>query len=184
MCFFYFDFRDTSKQHRRDLLVSLITQLSTRSDPCCDILCRLYHDYDEGTGEKPTEDDLIQCLKEMLTALDQHPVFIIMDALDECPNSSGIPSPRELVLDLLKELVDLSSSNLHLCVTSRPEFDIRTTLGSLTSHQVSLHDQSGQKKDIIEYVTSNVRSDARFHRWRDEDKRVVIDTLCKKAGGM
>ncbi|KAH9011706.1 hypothetical protein EDB83DRAFT_2322149 [Lactarius deliciosus] len=47
-----------------------------------------------------------------------------MDALDECPNTSGIPSAHEQVLDLMKELVSLQILNLHICVTSHPEVDI------------------------------------------------------------
>ena len=50
---------------------------------------------------------------------------MIIDAIDECPNSSGTPSAREEVLALVEELVELKLPNLHLCVASRPEMDIR-----------------------------------------------------------
>jgi hypothetical protein len=183
MAYFYFDFRDANKQNRGDLLPSLVTQLSSRSDYCFDTLFHLYLAHDDG-AQKPNEDALIQCLKEMLTQPDQHPVYIIIDALDECPDTSGMPSPREQVLDLLKDLVELSLSNLHLCVTSRPEVDIRHALEPLTSRRVSLHEQSGQKKDIIEYVTSVVQSDPKMRRWQDEDKNLVIETLSERADGM
>ena len=183
MAYFYFDFRDTNKQNRRDLLPSLVTQLSSRSDHFFDKLHTLYLAHDNG-AEKLSEDALIQCLKEMLTLPDQHPVYIIIDALDECPNTSGMPSPREQVLDLLNNLVELSLPNLHLCVTSRPEIDIRHALERLTSLRVSLHEESGQKKDIIDYVTSVVHSDPKMRRWRDEDKNLVIETLSERADGM
>ena len=183
MAYFYCDFRDKSKQNRRDLLPSLVIQLSSRSDSYCDILSRLYLAHDSG-AQKPSEHDLMKCLEEIVALPDHPPVYLIIDALDECPDSSGLPSPREQVLDLLKELVDLSLPNFHICVTSRPEIDIRITLEPLTSRQVSLHNQSGQKKDIIEYVTSVVHSDPKLRRWRDEDKRVVIDTLSERADGM
>jgi hypothetical protein len=120
----------------------------------------------------------------MVTLLDQDPVYIFIDALDECPDTSGMPSPREQVLGLLKELVELSLPNLHLCVTSRPEIDIRYALEPLTSRRVSLHEESGQKQDIIDYVRSVVLSDSRMRRWRDEDKKLVIETLSEKADGM
>ena len=183
MAYFYFDFRDTNKQNRHDLLPSLVTQLSSRSDHFFDILYLLYKAHNNG-AHKPSEDALIQCLKEMLTLPDQHPVYIIIDALDECPNTSGMPSPREQVLDLLNDLVELSSPNLHLCVTSRPEIDIRRALEPLTSRRVSLHEESGQKKDIIDYVTSIVQSDPKMRRWREEDKNLVIETLSERADGM
>ena len=185
MAYFYFDFRDAKKQRWNDLLSSLLIQLSYQSDPCYDILSRLYEAHDEG-AEKPSNYDLTQCLKEMLTFPDQCPIYLIMDALDESPNTSGIPSPREMVLQLLKELVNLSLPNLHICVTSRPEFDIRNVLEPLTSRRVSLHDQSGQKEDIAEYVRSIVYSDSEqiMRRWRTEDKELVIKTLSERANGM
>jgi len=185
MAYFYFDFRDAKKQHWNDLLSSLLIQLSSQSDPCCDILSRLYGTRKEG-AQQPSNHDLTQCLKQMLTSPDQRPIYLIMDALDESPNTFGIPSPREMVLQLLKELVDLSLPNLHICVTSRPEFDIRNVLEPLTSHRVSLHDQTGQKKDIAEYVRSIVYSDSEqiMKRWRMEDKELVIRTLSERADGM
>ena len=185
MAYFYFDFRDISKQHWRDLVPSLLTQLSARSGPRCDILSRFYIDHDSG-ARQPTDDTLTQCLKEMLTLPDEHPVYLIMDALDECSNISGIPSPRDQVLRLVKELVDFHVPNLHICVTSRPEVDIRDVLEPLSSRRVSLHDQSGQKKDIEDYVRSVVYSDLEpiMRRWKKEDKDLVIETLSEQADGM
>jgi hypothetical protein len=181
MAYFYFDFRDDNKQNRRDLLPSLVAQLSSQSDRRFDTL---FHLYLAQGAQEPSEDSLTQCLKEMLAIPDQRPVYIIIDALDECPDTSGLPSPREQVLDLLKELVELSLPDLHLCVTSRPEVDIRHALEPLTSLRVSLHEQSGQKKDIIDYVTSVVQSDPKMRRWRDEDKNLVIEVLSERADGM
>ena len=185
MAYFYFDFRDTKKQRCNDLLSSLIIQFSSQSDHCCDILSRLYKAHDEG-AQQPSNHDLTRCLKQILTFLDQCPIYLIIDALDESPNTSGIPSPRDMVLQLLKELVDLSLPNLHICVTSRPEFDIRHVLELLTSRRVSLHDQSGQKEDIAEYVRSIVYSDSEqiMRRWKTEDKELVIKTLSERADGM
>ena len=111
MAYFYFDFRDAKKQHWNNLLSSLLIQLSSQSDPCCDILSRLYKDLDEG-AEQPSNHDLTRCLKQMLAVPDQSPIYLIIDALDESPSTSGIPSPREMVLHLLKELVDLSLPDL------------------------------------------------------------------------
>ena len=122
----------------------------------------------------------------MLTLSDQRPIYLIMDALDECSNVSGIPSPRDRVLQLVKELVDLRIPALRLCVTSRPEFEIRDVLDPLTSLQVSLHDQSGQKQDIMDYVRSVVYSDSEpyMRRWKMEDKEFVIEILAERADGM
>ena len=185
MAYFYFDFRDANKQGLRDLLSSLLTQLSACSGPRCGILSDLYSAHDEGK-KQPSDETLADCLKNMLTIPDQRLIYLIIDALDESPSTSGIPSPRETVLRLLEELVNLSLTNLRICVTSRPEIDIRNILQSLTLHRVSLHDQSGQKKDIADYVRSVVYSSSEqiMGRWKTEDKELVIETLSERADGM
>ena len=116
--------------------------------------------------------------------------YIIIDALDESPNSSGTPSSlassRAQVLGLVKELVGLHLQNLRVCVTSRPEADIQAALGPLASHSVSLHDEIGQKNDIADYIKSVVHSDAdtMMKKWRADEKDLVIETLSERADGM
>ena len=185
MAYFYFDFRDANKQGLRDLLASLLTQLSACSGPCCDILSDLYLAHDKGKSQ-PSDSSLAECLKKLVSLPNQPPIYLIVDALDESSNTSGISSPREIVLQLMKELADLSLPNLHICVTSRPEIDIRNVLESLTSLRVSLHDQTGQQQDIADYVRSVVYSDAQqiMKRWRKEDKELVIKSLSERADGM
>ena len=185
IAYFYFDFRDLEKQTCRNLLPSLLIQLAAQSSPRCDILHQLYLEHQKGT-QKPTEVALTQCLKDMLTIPDQPPIYIILDALDECPNSYGIPSPREQVLTLVERLIKLRLPHLHICATSRPEFDIRANLGRLALHSVSLHDQSGQREDIVNYVKSVVYSESEtmMKRWRAEDKEMVVESLSEKADGM
>ena len=122
----------------------------------------------------------------MVILPNQHPTYLIIDALDESPNAPGIPSPRERVLQFVRELVGICAPNLRICVTSRPEIDIRKALEPLTSRRVSLHDQSGQKEDIADYVRSIVYSDSEqfIGRWRTEDKELVIKALSERANGM
>jgi hypothetical protein len=185
MAYFYFDFRNANKQGLRDLVPSLLTQLSAHSNARCDILSDLYVVHDRGK-KQPSDSALIKCLKDMLTLPDQRPIYLIMDALDESPNASGFPSAREGVLQLVKGLADLRHPNLRICVTSRPEIDIKDVLEPLTFLRVSLHDQSEQKKDIADYVRSVVYSNSEpiIRRWKKEDKDLVIETLSERADGM
>ena len=187
MAYFYFDFKDLKKQTCRDLLLSLVSQLSTRSRSCCGILHRVYEAHENGTRQ-PSDDSLKQCLEQMLRLRMpvQGPIFIVLDALDECPDSFTFPSPRDEVLHFVKELVDLHLPELHICATSRPEVDIRAVLVPLAFRSVSLHDESGQKADIAEYVRNVVNSSpsTAMRRWRAEDKNLVIETLTERADGM
>ena len=185
MAYFFFDFRDKGKQNARALLTSILIQLSHQSDSFCDILLGLYSAYHRGS-QQPSDSALIQCLRDILEVAGQVPTYIIVDALDECPDTSGMQSSREKVLDLVEELVEFCFPNLRLCITSRPEVDIRSALEPLTStsSRISLHDERGQKKDIVDYINSVVRSDRKMKRWREEDKKLVIQILSDKAGGM
>ena len=187
MAYFYFDFKDLRKQSCHDLLRSLVSQLSTDSSPCCDILHRVYKAHKDGT-QQPSDDTLTECLKQMLTRRlpGQGPIFIVLDALDECPDSLTFPSPRDEVLQLVKGLVDLHLPGLHICATSRPEVDIRAVLEPLAFRSVSLHDESGQKADIADYVRNVVNSSpsSAMRRWRAEDRNMVIETLTERADGM
>ena len=185
MAYFYFDFRDLNKQTCHDLLRSLVFQLSTDSSPCCAILLRVYKEHKDG-AQQPSDGTLKECLKEMLRLVAHGQVFLVLDALDECPDSSGLPLPRSEVLQLVKELVDLRLPGLYICATSRPEVDIRAVLQPLAFRSVSLHDESGQKADIAGYVRSVVNSptSAAMRRWRNDDKELVIETLTERADGM
>ena len=183
MAYYYFDFRDTDKQNRRGLLSSLLCQLCAVSDPCYEILARLYLDHAGGTRE-PSDGALAQCLMDMLQLEGQPAIYIIVDALDECPNSSGMPTPREKVLDFLEDLIEYGLPNVHICISSRPEFDIRTVLEPLAPFQVSLHDEISQKQDILDYVSAVVHSDWKMRKWRIPEKQLVVDTLSERADGM
>ena len=183
LAFFYFDFRDAAKQDLRSLLSSLLVQLSNRSHHFSTILSEFYSAH-EGGSRQPSEDALMECLKNMLALPEQGEIYIVVDALDECPNFSGYPTPREKVLKATEKLVNLRLPHVCFCIMSRPEVDIRDALESLAAHNLSLHDQVGQNQDISEYIKSVVYSDPKMRRWREEDKQLVINTLTEKAGGM
>jgi hypothetical protein len=126
----------------------------------------------------------MECLKNMLSASPQQPMYIIMDAVDECPDFSGVRSPRAHVLSVIQELAELRLANLHICITSRPEIDIRNRLEPLASLRISLHDEIGHQEDIGKYIRSEVEFISHHKSWRDGDKELVIETLSEKADGM
>jgi hypothetical protein len=183
MAYYHFDFRNIEKQNRYGLLSSIVLQLSVELDSCYGVLSQLYSDHGRGM-RTPTTIALTKCLKDMLNLPGQGPIYIIVDALDECPDVSGNPSAREEVLRLIRELADLKLSNLHLCVASRPEIGIQKTLKPLNPLEISLHEETGQKEDIIEYIKFFVETDEKMRSWKDKDKKLVVKMLSDKAGGM
>jgi hypothetical protein len=183
--YFFFDFKDTGKQDARAFLSSILVQLSNQSVAFVNILLEFYSAHQRGT-QQPGDKELMQCLEKMLKVAKDELIYVILDALDECPDTSGLQSSREKVLELVEKMVGFQLPNLRLCVTSRPEVDIRNVLEPLTSasNRISLHDEEGQKKDIADYVRSVVYSDRKMMKWREQDKELVIETLSSRANGM
>jgi hypothetical protein len=183
LAMFFYDFRDDQKKDLRGLLSSVLVQLCRQSDSYCGIVSKLYSEH-EGGSEEPSDDTLLLCFKRLLELPRQAPIYLIVDALDECLNTQALSSPREEVLKLLKDLIDLNLPNLRLCVTSRPETDIKAVLGHLSFCSISLHDERGQKKDIENYIKSVVGTNRNMQRWTPEHKQLVIGVLTERADGM
>ena len=183
LAFFYCDFRDDQKKDQRGLVSSLLVQLCEQSNAYSAILSDFYVAHDDGS-QHASDSELRDCLEDMLRLPGQATVYIVIDALDECPVTTGLPSPREEVLEFVDALVNLRVPDLRFCVTSRPEADIVPILEPLAFHSVSLHGESGQVEDIGEYVRSVIHTDREMRRWKATDKQLVIDELIKKANGM
>jgi hypothetical protein len=183
LAFHYFDFREDGKKDRRGLLSSVLSQLCEQSDSYHDAISTFYSTNGHGT-RSPSDNELAQCLENLLRLPGQAPVYLIIDALDECPNTSDLSYPRAKVLVLLEDFIDLNLPNLRICVTSRPEADIKAVLEPLTFHSLSLHDERGQMEDIKNYIISTVNSHRRMRKWKPEYKQLVIDTLTERADGM
>jgi hypothetical protein len=183
LAFFYHDFREDKKKDLRGLLSSVLFQLCNQSDSYYDILSNFYSKHCSG-AESPSDDALVGCLQDILKHPGQAPVFLIVDALDECSNTDAMPSPREKALTLMEMLINSQLPNLRICVTSRPEVDIYHVLEPLSFCSVSLHNQKGQLEDIENYIKSVIAMDPRNRRWTMEDKQLVIDVLSRNASGM
>ena len=124
------------------------------------------------------------CLKKLLEFPGKAPIYLIMDALDECQDSSAISSPRTDVLHLIRGLFKLPISKLHVCVTSRPEADINAILDRLIFRSVSLHDEREQRRDIEKYIQSVIDTHRKSKKWKREKKQLVTKVLAEMAGGM
>jgi hypothetical protein len=177
----YFYFKDDKKRTCRSLLSSILAQLCYQSDVYYKILSEVHAEHQDG-GRSPSYKVLKECLVKMINASRQAPIFIIIDAIDECQSTIDTPSARKDVLDLVKEFIDLPCKHLRICITSRPEPDTRSSL-HLIACSVSLHDEEGQKKDIFDYI-AHVVNRQQDNEWTDDDKQLVIDMLSRRADGM
>jgi len=183
LAMYYYDFREDKKKDLRGLLSSVLFQLCGQSDSYHSILSTFYSTHLDG-AQSPSDGELIRCLIDLLKLPGSQPIYLIVDALDECPSTSSLSSPREKLLSLLKDLVEAQFPNLRICVTSRPEVDIKAILEPLTFCSVSLHDARGQQKDIRDYIESVVNTNQKMQNWNSQHKQLVIDVLTRKADGM
>ena len=180
---YFYDFRDDLKKDLRGQVSSMLFQLCDQSDSYSNVLSTFHSTHRHG-GQSPRDEELIQCLVDLVKLPALPPVYLIVDGLDESPNTSTQSFHREQVLSFLSDLVKAQLQNLRLCVTSRPEVDIEAILEPLSFGSVSLENESGQKKDIQDYIKSIVHTDKKMESWNPKHKHLVIDVLTKKADGM
>ena len=181
LVYYYCDFRDVKKKDLRGLVSSLLVQLCHQSDSYCDIVSKFYSEY---ASCCPSDGALVLCLKRLLKLPGQSPVYLIVDALDECPTTSDMPHAREEVLMLVGQLTTSEYPNLRICVTGRLEPDLSAVLEPSSFRSISLHEESGQKEDITNYIKSVVHMDQKMQVWRAGDRELVINVLTQKVDGM
>ncbi|KAI0258918.1 hypothetical protein BC834DRAFT_669764 [Gloeopeniophorella convolvens] len=180
VAYFYCDFNDFAKQSLDGILCSILVQLCKQSDSYLEVLSRFHA---ENRGHPPTTDTLGQCLKEMLGFPNEAAKYIFVDGLDECPDY-GLPSPRGEILSFLKDIIEACFPDVHICVTSRPEVDVREVLERPASFRVSLEEEIGQEHAIVNYIVSSVESHPKMCKWSETIKELVVDTLKSNAHGM
>nr|POE72117.1 vegetative incompatibility protein het-e-1 [Quercus suber] len=170
---FYFTFSDKRKQTDDDLLRSLIAQLGWK-EPAFSMLQQTY--------EKPghnvvSTDDLEKILFFSVKSFEA--VFLMLDALDECPEDSDV---RRSVLERLERLVK-DAPNLKLLVTSRDVRDVRESMEMANAQCVSIA-TSAVNADIRTYVTTQLAHDRRFRRLDHKTTALIRETISDKADGM
>jgi hypothetical protein len=183
LAYYYCDFRDEKKKNLRGLVLSLLVQLCHQSDSYSDMVSKFYSEHAKGS-HCPSDAVLVLCLEGLLKLPGQTPVYLILDALDECPTTSDMQPAREKVLMLVRQLTTSKYPKLRICVTCRLEPDLSVVLEPLSFRSISLHDESGQKEDIARYIKSVVNTDPKIRKWRATDKEQVINVLTHKVDGM
>lgn len=121
LAYWYFQFSNGETQEIPNLLRSLLRQLS--SAPLPPSITKLWESYSR-PGTQPDQQTLCEALNETLRNLEGQ-VFLVLDALDECPNTPG-RYQRNFALEFLLKLQASHPTKLHVLATSRPEPDIRS----------------------------------------------------------
>ena len=170
---FYFSFSDVRKQSSHDLLLSLVAQLCWK-DPGFADLRQLYERKSSGL---PGADTLDKTLRRSISGYDK--VFILLDALDECPEADDVRD------DMLRRLKRLSGDalNLKIFATSRELSEIETSMEDLGAEMLPI-DVSSVNGDINNYVASELTKDKKLSSLNKDTRLEIQNTFKEKADGM
>jgi hypothetical protein len=174
--FYYFSFSDPAKQTVRNLLYSVLLQLAQKRIILPKTLHQLYEEYRLG---QPPLARVIEALHATLTVAGE--VFLVIDALDECPLQND---ERPLLLSTLSQVVGWRIPSLRLLATSREEDDIKRYIkGLLTLDPISI-----QSDVISSDIRSHVQTEldaAFFNRdWPSDLRSEVEEVLVVGAKGV
>jgi hypothetical protein len=87
--------------------------------------------------------------------------YIIIDALDECPNTEDEKSD---LCSILKEMHAWEAAKLHVLVSSRKEADLTGTLLPLLTQEPISIQGSAVDKDIRKFVQTQLRTDTKLSK--------------------
>ncbi|KAJ7925653.1 ankyrin repeat-containing domain protein [Mycena leptocephala] len=170
--YFYFDTNNSEQQTVTQLLRSLVTQLSIRSNPPDGMLDALWISHNGGqkllTDEELISDALLPLLKEF----NQKPIFIVLDALDEC-------SERSKLLRLISRMLDAKLPHVHILVTSRPEVQVGHP--ELVEVAVSVSLEGCVDGDIELYLSEVLSQET---GWIYEKRDEIKTGLLERSNGM
>jgi hypothetical protein len=106
--------------------------------------------------------------------------YLVLDALDECSDRTGL-------MRVIERTAEWQHERLHLLVTSRKEREIEVSLECIVDgHNIISLEREIVDKDIQKYVRQRLADDKDLRKWQnDPDTRVEIEkTLMTGAHGM
>jgi hypothetical protein len=171
--FFYFSFSDDQKQRHIDLLRSLVVQLRWKGTA----LSMLQQAYGKPNRSLPGVDELQNILLSCFESYDE--VFLLIDALDECPEESDV---RHNMLECLARLSQ-KAHHVKIFATSRKLLDIRESMVRLGATPMSIATHSVDV-DIRQYMATQLSRDHRLSRLDQVTRALIEETISVKADGM
>ncbi|PMD50026.1 uncharacterized protein K444DRAFT_548080, partial [Hyaloscypha bicolor E] len=134
--------------------------------------------YDKYQHGEPSERGLLESIQALL--IGPH-TYIIIDALDECPNTE---EERAGLCNILKELNSWGNERLHVLVTSRKVADLTEALLPIVTQEPIGIQGSVVDTDIRKYVRTQLQTNSKLSKWPTKIQAEIEQTLVKKSGGM
>ena len=141
---------------------------------------------DHGSPRRLTFEECADFIMELAT---DHPVTIVIDALDECREikhqaSQGSHTDRQDLLDRLEEMMGAKPGNVKVFLSSRGDDDIHHRLKGYPTIKL---DALKNGNDIKKFIESEVDSLMRKNNRWGNDKQLredIITTVNDRANGM
>lgn len=170
--YYYFDFRDRTKQTVSNLLKSIIFQLASRSAGLTESAAALYEKY--GGSREPSQEELFDVVRDDIESTGR--TFLIIDALDECPQQE-----RKLFLNLFFQ--QTTSLGINILITSRKEADLERCLKDAVSHTVCIQ-SSKVDADIRLHVRNVMTRDPELTGWKPAIRQEIESGIVEGSNGM
>ena len=168
----YFNYKEQIEQTACNLIGSLLKQLIADQSEASADLTSLYRDH-INRRTRPELDELVSITKSEIKSYSK--VFIVVDALDECPEDNGV---RQRMLTELRSL----AANVNLMFTSRYLTAIEQEF-----HGANRLDIQAHHDDVREYVRGRISHEHRLARHVRTDPDLqenIVTTIVDKARGM
>ncbi|THU78974.1 hypothetical protein K435DRAFT_876032 [Dendrothele bispora CBS 962.96] len=183
VAYYFFDFRDSSKQTVKNLIVSLLIQLSHNPVITSDahrILRKFYDNHRSGTDE-PGLLELQNALLEVISLPLWESTTIVIDALDEMEGKMF-----QSFLEFIQRLHEKNLQHLHVLVTSRPQIPIAIDLKALCSRSsgVLLFDKRHIHADVKIHLEYTLKEHHSFKGLKSALKSEIKRTLLESVDGM
>ncbi len=156
------------------LLRSLIRQLAGAANEFPRVIFDLDREF-KALGREPGTRRLLSTLDSIIKSIDRD-VFVVIDALDECPEKAD-HAKRQNLLNQINELLSVKNENLHLLTTSRKEVDIQESLQAVAAATLDI--QTAFRGDIELFVKNRLQEERCLARWSTKIKAEVESELLR-----
>ncbi|KAH8832414.1 ankyrin repeat-containing domain protein [Flagelloscypha sp. PMI_526] len=172
VAYYYFEFTNPATLSEEGLFRSCVAQLSHTNET---IMRQLYEQHKQGSHQ-PQLATLHKALNDLILG-SYLPVYVIIDALDELPQSQ-----RKYVLKTLLNFAVLADKGLHIMLTSRDEIDIHQSLSEKVALDFELECEM-VSHDIAVFVDQELRVE-KWRSWPEDEVLMMRNALITKAEGM
>lgn len=182
LAYFYFTFRDPQTQSTITCLSSILHQICPSAEIPKD-LETLYDNCEKESRRAPTLSEIRSLLTSRIQEIKK--LFIVLDALDECPNDiEGLQ--RAQILEWILA-ISATHPNVQLLFTSRNDPGASDIADVVRSHPKLIEvavDTTKTHDDICLHLSKQFDSNRKLRKMNENSTVDIPAVLLEKAGGM